>query len=283
MVMEATQYKEDSFRADLLTRRLGRSLFASNVIVREKVASTNTLAKELAGCGAPNGTLVLAEEQAAGKGRLGRTWLSPPHENLLFSVLLRPAGYLEEVFQVTMVLALAAIAGVYKTSGLYPMIKWPNDLYAGGKKLGGMLTEVSARGKCLDYVIAGLGLNVNWNPDKDGLVGYPATSIRGETGKRVSRQDLLVHILKTFESYYSDVLAGNLKSYYEKWNERSMLSGRRVQLITPTKRICGKAIRIERSGALIVLDDHGRERVILSGDVSVRGIGDEGFGKKPMA
>ena len=280
MAMEALPSTYDPPETDLLTKRLRGSIFGANIIFQEKVASTNTLAKELAACGAPNGTLVLAEEQTAGKGRMGRKWLSPPRANLLFSVLLRPPVHLEEVFQLTMVLALAAIAGVYKTCGLYPMIKWPNDLYASGKKLGGMLAEFSARGKCLDYVILGLGLNVNWNPGREKLVGYPATSILSETGKKVSRQDLLVNILRTFESHYMDVLGGNLKRYYEKWNERSMLRGRRVELRTATERICGKAVRIERNGTLIVLDDQGQERKIVSGDVSVGEIEEESFGER---
>lgn len=278
--MEALPSSYDSLQAGLLTKRLRRSLFGSNIIFQEKVESTNTLAKELAACGAPNGTLVLAEEQTAGKGRMGRKWLSPPRANLLFSLLLRPPVHLEEIFQLSMVLALAAIAGVYKTCGLYPMIKWPNDLYASGKKLGGMLAEFSSRGKNVNHVVLGLGLNVNWNPGGEKLVCYPATSILSETGKKVSRQDLLVHILRRFESYYMDVLGGNLKRYYEKWNERSMLRGRRVELRTPTERIWGKAIRIERNGTLIVLDDQGQERKIVSGDVSVREIEDESFNEQ---
>jgi BirA family biotin operon repressor/biotin-[acetyl-CoA-carboxylase] ligase len=281
--MEALPSTYDPLQADLLTQRLGRSLFASNIIFQEKVTSTNTLAKELAACGAPNGTVVLAEEQTAGKGRMGRKWLSPPRANLLFSLLLRPPVHLEEVFRLTVVLALSAIAGVYNTCGLNPMIKWPNDLYASGKKLGGMLTEFSARGKCLDHVILGLGLNVNWNPGWEKLARYQATSIVSETRKKVSREDLLVHTLRTFESYYIDVLGGNFKRYYEQWNERSMLRGRRVELITPTERICGKALRIERNGTLILLDDQGQERKILSGEVSVGEIEDEGFDERMVS
>jgi BirA family biotin operon repressor/biotin-[acetyl-CoA-carboxylase] ligase len=160
------------------------------------------------------------------------------------------------------------------------MIKWPNDIYANGKKLGGMLSEFSAKGRSLDYVVLGLGLNVNWKPSKEKVGRYPTTSILCETGRKIPREDLLVHILKRFESHYMDVQAGNFDRYYEKWNEQSMLLGRRVELKTSGGQICGKAIRTERNGALIVLDDQGQERKIVSGDVTVEGIGDESSGER---
>lgn len=280
MTMEESPSRYDQFRSGSLCKRLDRSFFAKNIVFRETLASTNTLARELAVSGAPGGTVVLTEEQTAGKGRMGRKWLSPPHVNLLFSLLLRPRMHLEDVFLLTMALALATISGIYEMCRLNPMIKWPNDLYASGKKLGGMLSEFSARGRSLDYVVLGLGLNVNWKPSKEKVGRYPATSILCETGRKVSREDLLVHILKRFESHYLDVQAGKTDTYYERWNDRSMLLGRRVELRTSTGRVCGKAIRTERNGALVVLDDQGQERKIVSGDVTVEGIGDESSGER---
>lgn len=269
---------DNALQVDIVKHGLNWSLFGSNMIFEQKVASTNTLAKELAASGAPSGTLVVAEEQSAGKGRLGRKWLSPPGANLLFSVMLRPHVRTDEVFQLTMAMALAAIAGISETCGIHPMIKWPNDLYAHDKKLGGMLSEFCARDKFVEYVIIGLGLNVNWNPETRQLAGYTATSLRAETGLKISREDLLVGILKIFDSYYNDVLAGNLEDYYEKWNRSSMLNGRRVKLRTPTQRMYGKVIRIDRNGALIILDNKGRERIILSAEISLDGIDDEALG-----
>ena len=181
-------FQDDALLPDTLRSRLSQSPLGKNIIFRDTLHSTNTLAKELAGEGAVHGTLVLAEEQTAGRGRMGRPWFSPKYKNLLVSLLLRPPTPAEEVFIFTMVLAIAAIDGMEKVCGLRVSIKWPNDLYAGRKKLGGILTEFSALGKRVEYVVLGLGLNVNWNPgDGEGML-YPATSVFYETGKKISRE-----------------------------------------------------------------------------------------------
>ena len=255
-----------------LCKRLGRSIFSINIVFEERLSSTNTYARCLASAGAPEGTLVLAEEQTEGKGRMGRKWLSPAYSNLLISLVLRPPLEVEQVFALTMVFALATISGVNDRCGFTPMIKWPNDLYVAGRKLGGMLTEFSASGRTLDYVILGLGLNVNWKPGKEQRTRYPATSILAEIGQRVSREDLLVQILKRFEHYYGEVLAGNVKEYYAEWNERSMLHGKRVEVRFENECIYGEVARIDKDGALIILDDKSRERKVVSGDVSLCGV-----------
>jgi BirA family biotin operon repressor/biotin-[acetyl-CoA-carboxylase] ligase len=236
--------------------------------------STNTLAKDLAGAGAVHGTLVLAEEQTGGRGRMGRPWFSPKHKNILISLLLRPPIEAREVFIFTMVLAVAAVDAMEKVCGLKASIKWPNDIYAGRKKLGGILTEFSALGKRVEYVVLGLGLNVNWNPgDGEGML-YPATSVFAETGKKISRTDLLVEILKRFEDSYREVLDGKREHVYERWNALSLILGKYVSVDTANGRISGKAVRIDRSGALVLMDARGAERKVVCGDVSLREIQD---------
>lgn len=262
--------KENRLDLDIIRNKLCRSLFGINVVLHEKLDSTNTLAKDLAEGGTPEGTLVLAEEQTAGRGRMGRPWLSPRYANLLFSVLLRPHLKADRVFILTMTFALAASYGVEAVSNLTPTIKWPNDLYVGPKKLGGLLTEFSVNGKNADYVVLGLGLNVNWHPSDRESILYPATSILKETGKRISREDLLTEILVKFEASYRDVTLGMSDQYYKKWNERSMLFKKKVEIETVDGRICGEALRIDRNGALIILKDNGEEQRILNGDVSVK-------------
>ena len=169
-----------------------------------------------------------------------------------------------------MVLAIAAIDGMEKVCRLKSSIKWPNDLYRGRKKLGGILTEFSARGNRVEYVVLGLGLNVNWNPgDGEGML-YPATSVFSETGHRVSRTDLLVEILKSFDAYYGEVLAGNREQLYRRWNDLSLVLGKLVNIHTAKGRITGRAVRIDRSGALILVDERGLEQKVVCGDVSLR-------------
>ncbi len=264
--------RNNSFRPSILRKKLGQSIFARTIVFHEILDSTNRLAKELGTKGAPEGTLVLCEEQTAGRGRMGRRWLSPRHVNLLFSVLLRPKIPPDKVFLLTMILALAAIDAIGELYALKAMIKWPNDLYVGRKKLGGILTEFSTWNKTVEYVVLGLGLNANWRPaDEEGML-YAATSILVETGGEVSREDLLVGILEKLEPYYRKMSSGRLEGFYKRWNEESMLVNKRVEIRSTGERICGKALRIDPHGALIILDDQGQERKIVYGDVSVREI-----------
>ncbi|MCP4668186.1 MAG: biotin--[acetyl-CoA-carboxylase] ligase [Deltaproteobacteria bacterium] len=267
-------FPDDALLPDTLRSRLAPSPFGKNIIFRDTLHSTNTLAKELAREGAVHGTLVLAEEQTAGRGRMGRPWFSPKYKNILVSLLLRPPTPAEEAFIFTMVLALAAIDGMEKVGGLKASIKWPNDLYAGRKKLGGILTEFSALGKGVAYLVLGLGLNVNWNPGDEEEMLYPATSVSSETGNRISRTDLLVEILKRFEAYYGDVLGGRRDHLYERWNERSLILGKPVKIDTTKGRILGRALRIDQNGALILVDAHGVEQKVFCGDVSLREMQD---------
>ncbi len=270
MKREQLPPEKDGLDINLLQKTLSRSIFGRNIIFHETLSSTNSQAKALGDQGAPEGTLVLAEQQTAGRGRMGRSWLSRKNENLLVSLLLRPPIDPDQVFVLTMVLALAVIEGVRDVSALRPLIKWPNDLYLGGKKLAGILTEFSVKGKKIDYVILGLGLNVNWGPEDDGSILFPATSILAETGTRVSRSHLLFEILKRFEVYYRKALCGDIEEFYERWNKRSMVLGTQVEIKSDDGSLFGTASQIDRNGALIILDEQGQKQRILCGDVSLR-------------
>ena len=271
--METDQLlKSDLLRPDVIRNGLGHTIFEKNIIFHENIDSTNILAKELgAGCAA-EGTLVLAEKQTEGRGRRGRKWISPAYVNLLFSILLRPAVKAEQVFGMTMIMALAVVDAIYEISGLNSSIKWPNDIYINKKKLGGILTEFSMSRKVVDYVVIGLGLNVNWKPVDDNSMLFPVTSVCSETGCQVSRENILVTILTRFDLYYRDVMIGKLDEYYRKWNEQSMILGKKVMIETPEKKIFGKAVSIDQNGSLIILDNKGLYQSILCGDVSVREI-----------
>jgi len=247
---------------------LRSSMFSRNLILREKMDSTNLFAKDLARHGAPEGTLVLAEEQTAGRGRQERRWLSPAYVNLLFSILVRPSLPMDRAFVLTMILAIAVIDSVKALYGLDTLIKWPNDLYIGNRKLGGILTEFSAGEGGIDYVVLGLGLNVNWNPGEEGGLLHPATSIRAESGAPVSRNELLVAILKRFEYDYGRLSPAEMGELYRRWNDLSMIMGREVDIHSREEHIRGTVRRIDPTGALIIQDAGGEERKILSGDVS---------------
>jgi BirA family biotin operon repressor/biotin-[acetyl-CoA-carboxylase] ligase len=255
---------------ETIRRRLGESLFSKNMLFREAVNSTNVLAKELALTGAPDGTIVLAEEQTAGKGRRGRRWISPGYKDILCSLLLRPALPVKQVFVLTMILAVAVIEGIRAKTSLNVMIKWPNDLYIDHNKLGGILTEFSQKDGLVEYVILGLGLNVNGMPEEEEGLLNPATSVLKETGGVVSRNDLIVETLIRFDGYYRDVLAGRIEDLYKKWNGLSVVLGEEVHIESQGGEVEGTALRIDQEGAMIIRRMDGREQRILSGDVSLR-------------
>jgi BirA family biotin operon repressor/biotin-[acetyl-CoA-carboxylase] ligase len=261
---------DEPIQPELLKRRLAHSLFAAHIHYDRSIDSTNAVAKTLAGQGAPEGTLVVTEEQTAGRGRRGRSWVSPPGANLLFSLLLRPPMEGERVFVLTMVLALAGLKAVNRVTGVKPMIKWPNDLYVGPKKLAGILTEFAVRGKQVDWVVPGMGINVGWRPGTPEQGGVPATSLQEETGQRVSRNELLIEILSDFDGLYREVMAGNMEALHEEWNQNCLVLGKAVVVASENERIEGKALRIDEFGALILEDAQGNQRRILTGDVSLR-------------
>jgi BirA family biotin operon repressor/biotin-[acetyl-CoA-carboxylase] ligase len=261
---------KDLLQKDLIRDRLNQSLFGTNIIFHKSLNSTNILAKELATKGSPEGTIVLTEEQTRAMGRMGRRWWSPGYVNLLFSILLYPNIKPDQIFVLTMTLALATIEAIKERSGLIPLIKWPNDLYVDRRKLAGILAEFSLSHGRIEYVILGLGLNVNWNPNHEADVTNPATSILQEAGLKLSRNDLLVGILRQFEDYYRDVLAGKIDDFYRRWNELSLIMGQEVEIRSAKEKIRGTAIRIDKKGALVIKDHHDTEQKIISGDVSVR-------------
>jgi BirA family transcriptional regulator, biotin operon repressor / biotin---[acetyl-CoA-carboxylase] ligase len=268
---ETENGKEEVLNLDLIKRGLSSSLFGVNIVYHTALGSTNDLAKDLALRGAPEGTVVVTEEQTAGKGRRGRSWLAPSRTNLLFSILLRPALSPNRAFSLTMALALAALEATERETGVSCMIKWPNDLYVGRRKLGGILTEFAGKGKHVDWVVLGLGLNVNWCPEEEkGVSGFSATSIFAETQEKFSRNELLVQILKQFESHHEGLFSGGGDELYRKWNEHSLVLGKEVVIEAEEKRTTGKAIRIDKNGALILEDGTGRVHVITHGDVSLR-------------
>jgi BirA family biotin operon repressor/biotin-[acetyl-CoA-carboxylase] ligase len=176
----------------------------------------------------------------------------------------------DRVFVLTMVLALAALNAVNKVTGVKAMIKWPNDLYVGTKKLAGILTEFSVKGKQVDWAVLGMGMNVGWHPEVPEGSGAPATSLLEETGQRVSRNDLLLEILTGFEALYRDVVRGSMKALYDGWNQNCLILGKAIVIESDLERIEGRALRIDDCGALIIEDAKGDQRRILTGDVSLR-------------
>lgn len=250
--------------------RLGTRIFGRRKIFHfVETDSTNIRARYLADRGEPEGTVVIAESQTAGRGRRGRSWFSPLGENVYVSVILRPSLPPDEISGLTLLASVAAAESLRSLTAIPARIKWPNDLVAGGKKLGGILTQVSAEMDFVDYVIIGLGLNVN-TPEE----GFPgdlrdkATSVLLETGTTCSRIDLLKLYLERLEDWHGRLLHSGFSPVLERWRELSDIIGRRVSVDLPNARHTGKVLDVDSSGALVLMDTEGNQRRIFSGDVS---------------
>ena len=228
--------------------------------------STNTCAKALALEGAPEGTLVAAEAQTGGRGRLGRAWYSPPGQAVYLSLVLRPRMSPLDVPKITLIAAVAAAEAVRTISPVAVRIKWPNDLLVRGKKIAGILTEAGTEADVIGYVIVGLGLNVNTE-------GFPepirntATSLFLETGTRFSRAQLVREYLTRFEEAYERTSREGFAPIIERWKTLSDAMGRRVAVEMLEERLVGRVRDVDADGFLVVEEDGGAIRRVFSGDV----------------
>ena len=233
----------------------------------DELASTNDLAKELAAKGAPEGTLVVAESQTRGRGRLGRQWESPPGTGLYVSLLLRPELPPTEMPQITLTTAVAVARAVKRVTGVAPGIKWPNDLLLAGKKLGGILTEMETESEQIRHLVVGLGLNVN-NPAFPEELAPLATSLVLATGRRHSRLEILQAWLEEFEELYERFLAREFAGILDEWRSLTVTLGRRVTVRQGPVTICGLALEVAPDGALLVETAAGEVVRVTSGEIA---------------
>ncbi|MCL4501591.1 MAG: biotin--[acetyl-CoA-carboxylase] ligase [Deltaproteobacteria bacterium] len=231
------------------------------------VASTNDLAKELAAREAPEGTLVVAESQTCGRGRLGRQWDSPPGSGLYVSLLLRPKLPPTEMPQITLTTAVAVARALNRVTGVTPGIKWPNDLLLDGKKVGGILTEMETESEQIRHLVVGLGLNVN-NTAFPAELEPIATSLVLATGRRHPRLEILQAWLEEFEDLYERFLARKFAGILDEWRSLTVTLGNRVTVRQGPETICGQALEVAPDGALLVETDAGEVVRVTSGEIA---------------
>jgi BirA family transcriptional regulator, biotin operon repressor / biotin---[acetyl-CoA-carboxylase] ligase len=282
------RFDQRTIQEGLRTRWLGRDLYFYPAI-----GSTNDEGKRLAADGTPEGTVLVADEQTAGRGRLQRRWMAPPGSSLLLSVILRPRVAPAQIQRVTMICGLAAADALIEVAGVVPDLKWPNDLLLQGRKVTGILTEMATIDMQVDYVVVGIGINVNIEPaywagpdDKDdslwgvalaqdqsliALAGE-ATSVAAAAGRPVSRLRLLWRLLEGIEARYERLRAGD--SPHEEWSARLAVVGREVEVSTGSEVLIGRVAGVDADGALLLDTAAGRRRV-LAGDLKLRerGVG----------
>lgn len=259
-LLDADRLDPAQIRSGLITRFLGRELRYF-----QEVESTNDEARSLAeSC--PDGTVVLAEVQTRGRGRLARSWASPPG-GIWMSVVLKPALPLSQAYRVNMAVSLAVARALSRLYQLEVKIKWPNDILVGGRKISGILMEVRAELDRLDYVIAGVGLNVNIDPNQFPRE-WNATSISNQLGCEVSRTELVQEVLRGMEEAY---LHMGSEEILEEWRAISATTGRYVRVSSLDGDLEGKAESLGEDGSLYLRTESGLQRVMAGDCLHLRG------------
>lgn len=251
---------------------LETEVFGQVIYDDTEVVSTNLIAKDKAREGAPEGTLIIADAQTGGKGRLGKGWESPAGVGVWMSMIARPKIPPQDVSVITLVTGLAICKAIREATSLPAYIKWPNDIVVNGKKVCGILTEMSAEMDQVNYVIIGIGVNVN-------TIEFPkelheiASSLKIESGKSHRRKDIVATLLKSFEIYYQAYLEGrSLEGMLDEYKALCITLQRDVRVISKDETYWAKPLDIDKTGSLIVEKEDGEVAVVLSGEVSVRGV-----------
>jgi len=251
---------------ELITRDLAVRIIGRTVLCYQSVESTNDIAARLAKAGEPEGTLIIAEEQSKGRGRLGRPWQAPPMSSLLMSIIFYPSLLPSQTQRIAMICSLGLLAGIGLATGLEAQLKWPNDILIGDKKAAGLLAEAGISGDEVSFVVVGMGLNVNLDPAILGDVATPPTSIAHELGHPVDRLALLRHILCEIDTRYLSLRQG--WSPREEWAANLATLGRSISVYLGDEVLSGVAEDVDEDGMLLLRGSDGTLHRLAIGDVT---------------
>lgn len=251
---------------------VGKKIVSGSILRYGVLDSTNTKAKELAEAGAVEGTVVIADRQNLGRGRLGRAWQSPAGKGLWFTLILRPEILPEFGAQVTLLMGVAVVEALEKVTGVTAKIKWPNDIIVENKKLCGILSELTLTEEGIDYAIVGVGINVNLDREdfKEDLAER-ASSVFLQTGKSWDRDIILTAVLKSFEKWYNSWHKNGFSNIKEEWQRKNCTLGNIVSVKDDDREIfCGTAMNIDDYGCLQVRSKDGITKNFNFGEISIR-------------
>ena len=261
----------DVLHADDMYSRLGRTrIIGREIQVFEETTSTNDLMARVARSGVKEGVVIFAEAQSKGRGRMGRSWISPARKGLWFSVLLRPEIQPQAATQLTIAAATSLARAITLQTGIVPEIKWPNDILIRGKKIAGILTEMSAELDHLKEIILGIGIDVNLEAHEFPVaLRKTATSIRIESGQMADRAGLAVAILRELDRDYERIKRGEFDLVAEQWRQHCSTIGSQVSIRVGDRVIRGRAESLDADGALLLRGQHGHLERIIGGDVTM--------------
>lgn len=246
--------------------KLGADTIGRKIYSYQEIASTNDAARDLAVSGEKEGSVVIAEYQTRGRGRLGRKWVSPRGKGVYLSIVLRPDILPRRLSAVTLFTALSVAKTIREFADLPALIKWPNDILVNKNKVCGILTELNGEADKVNFVIVGIGVNVNTSKE---LLPKGAASLSSEKGKGISRIEFAKALLKGLDSYYRLFTNGKLKEIIEEYKSLSAVLDRRVEINYHNRLISGQAVDVDDEGALILRMDSGFNERILAGDVTM--------------
>ena len=252
---------EIELKWQLETEVIGRKIYSY-----KETDSTNDVAHNLAASGEKEGSVVIAEHQSKGRGRLGRKWVSPRGKGAYLSVILRPDILLRELSAVTLFTALSVAKTIREFVDLPAFIKWPNDILVNKRKVCGILTELDGEADKINFVIAGIGININ---TKRELLPKDASSLLAEKGEKVSRVEFVKSLLRNLDRYYRIFNKGKINKIVEEYKKFSSVLDRMVQINYHNRLISGQAVNIDDEGALILRMDSGFNERILAGDITM--------------
>ncbi len=254
----------DRLFAHEVSSHLATEFVGKRIFYFDTVSSTMDIAMKLGLQGLPEGTVVLAEAQTKGRGRLGRDWFSPKYKGIYLSLILRPKILPNQATILTLLAAVSICEAIKEIVGLDVQIKWPNDILIHNKKLGGILTEINAEMDQVRFVVIGIGINVN-NDKKTLVLG--ATSLKEQREENPSRIELVQRILRNIEKNYFNFQEKGSKFVIEKWRDYNITLGRRIKVFYHKEHIEGEATDIDTDGSLLLRKDNGIIQKVTAGDV----------------
>jgi BirA family biotin operon repressor/biotin-[acetyl-CoA-carboxylase] ligase len=262
-------FKSDEHSAEDIKTGIKGSI-GREIFLYETVDSTNTIASKLAEEGVAEGTVVISDSQIKGRGRFGRSWVSPPGVNVYMSIVLRPEMTPRDATLLTIMAAVGCTIVLRKVTGVDVTIKWPNDLMVSEKKLGGILTETRVAHERIEYAIIGIGINVNMDSDVlPDVVKEVATSIKMEKGKLFSRTKIIQEILNEISDWYNVLKEKRHSELLSCWKQLTSTLGRKVEIILGNETLQGLAESITDEGMLIVRLPSGSSRIIQYGELTL--------------